>query len=109
MMKEEYKLLEVLGEGAFGQVVRAKHRQFKQNVAIKFIETDFDDLISLRNIIREMSLLRQFTGFNDNIYVAQLIDVVVASPDRVTLDGAEGMFIVMEYVDNDLDKILKNQ
>ena len=70
MMKEEYKLLEVLGEGAFGQVVRAKHRQFKQSVAIKFIETDFEDLITLRNIIREVSLLRQFTGFSDNIYVA---------------------------------------
>ncbi len=69
-MKEEYKLLEVLGEGAFGQVVRAKHRQFKQQVAIKFIETDFDDLITLRNIIREVSLLRQFTAFSDNIYVA---------------------------------------
>lgn len=66
-------------------------------------------MITLRNIIREVSLLRQFTAFSDNIYVAQLIDVVVASPDKVSLDDATGIFLVMEFVDNDLDKILKNQ
>lgn len=57
-LKEDYKLLKVLGAGTFGKVVLAKHRVTKQEVAIKFIETKFNKQTECRNIIRELSILR---------------------------------------------------
>ena len=59
MLKDDYKLKEIIGKGAFGVVLLAKDRKTKQQVAIKFIETQFDYLITCRNVIREISLLRQ--------------------------------------------------
>lgn len=34
---KQYKLVDFLGEGSFGQVVRAKNRETNQKVAIKLI------------------------------------------------------------------------
>ena len=55
---KQYKFLEVLGKGTFGQVIKAKNRKTKQLVAIKFVKTNFNNLVSTRAILREVSLLR---------------------------------------------------
>jgi serine/threonine protein kinase len=35
LLQQDFKLLEICGEGSFGRVVRAKHRVTKKEVAIK--------------------------------------------------------------------------
>ena len=102
----QYKLLNVLGEGTFGKVIQARHRVTKQDVAIKFINTKFEKQSECRNILREISILKQFSQMNENIFVSKLYEVIVASEDRVSLKDAQGIFIVMEYVPNDIKKLL---
>lgn len=53
-LKGKYKLINVIGEGTFGQVVHAKERESGTQCAIKFITADFNDTNSVRNIIREL-------------------------------------------------------
>jgi len=60
-IKSKYKLLNIIGEGTFGQVVQAKERETGQLCAIKCITTDFSDTNNVRNIVRELQILRQFT------------------------------------------------
>ena len=42
----------------------------------------------------------------ENIFVSKLYDVIIASDDKVSLKDAQGIFIVMEYVPNDMKKLL---
>ena len=57
-VKQEYKLMKVLGAGTFGQVVYAKHRKTEKKMAIKFITGKLDSAGKVRNLIRELSILR---------------------------------------------------
>ena len=41
---KEYKLMQILGAGTFGQVIHAKHRQSKKEVAIKFIKGELNSI-----------------------------------------------------------------
>jgi serine/threonine protein kinase len=43
IIKPDYKLLSILGQGTFGQVIHAMHRDSRTNVAIKYIKTKFDN------------------------------------------------------------------
>jgi len=78
---QKYKLKEILGEGAFGKVILAKERTTKKLVAIKYIKDKFDDLISARNALREISILTQFSKMEDNIFTTKLLDIIIASED----------------------------
>ena len=57
-MQMDYKLTEVVGEGANGMIVKARHRQTKKYVAIKKIDCSFKDLIHMKYILRELTILR---------------------------------------------------
>lgn len=57
-LKAKYKLINIIGEGTFGQVVHAKERETGVQCAIKFITADFNDTNSVRNIVRELQILR---------------------------------------------------
>lgn len=55
---EKYDLLSVVGEGSYGLVMRCRHRETGQHVAIKkFLETD-DDLTVKKMAMREIRMLR---------------------------------------------------
>ena len=43
-----YKLKEMLGEGSFGQVFRAKNKLNKQQYAVKLVTTPFDNVYQAR-------------------------------------------------------------
>lgn len=51
---KEYKLIEFLGKGSYGQVVKAKHRETKEIYAIKCLKIDTTNLYLLRYIVREI-------------------------------------------------------
>ena len=50
--------MKILGSGTYGQVVYCLHRKTKKEVAIKFIKGKFDEKQRVRNLIRELSILR---------------------------------------------------
>jgi serine/threonine protein kinase len=53
-LKDDYKLLGVLGEGSYGQVVKGMCRVSKQTVAIKFIKNICESEYDCVKVIREI-------------------------------------------------------
>ena len=53
-VNKDFKLISVLGEGAYGQVIKAFHRQSKRIVAIKNVSCSFEDLVHMRYVLREI-------------------------------------------------------
>ena len=74
---KEYKLLQVLGQGTGGQVIKAKHRESGQIVAVKKVEIAIEDLDHVKYVLREISILRQLSSIEDNIFTIKLFDVVL--------------------------------
>ena len=87
-LSKEFTFMSVLGTGTFGQVVRAKHNATNLDVAIKFINTDFDQINQCRNVLREISILKQLSGMADNIFTNNLLDIIIYGPDQGSLLGA---------------------
>lgn len=54
----EYKIMELLGEGSFGQVVKAQHIKTGNIFAIKLVRNIFDSLYECKKVLREIQILR---------------------------------------------------
>ena len=57
-LKKEYKLTQVLGKGTYGMVVKAVDRKTKKEVAIKYIQGKLASNLKVRNLIRELAIMR---------------------------------------------------
>ena len=75
-IKKEYKVKENLGHGAYGFVYGCKHRQTKQEVAVKVIEVQHDSYF-LKKLLREIIILRKLSDWDENLYSTKLIDFVL--------------------------------
>ena len=105
-MTKNYKLLEVLGKGSFGMVVKARCRKNKEEVAIKYVNCKNNDVIEYKNIIRELQLLTQFSEIDKNIFTTKLHDVIIIQEEKSA--KIKGIFFVMEYMPNDLKKMIQD-
>ena len=57
-VKDKFKIVEVIGEGSYGQVVRAIERETKKVVAIKRISCSSS---KMTYVLREISILKQLS------------------------------------------------
>ena len=57
-VQHKFNLLEVIGEGSGGVVVKATHIKSNVEVAIKKIECSFDDLDHMKYVLREITIMR---------------------------------------------------
>ena len=76
-IKKNYKLLEELGKGSFGTVIKAKHRETGQKVAIKMIKEIDKSTYALRKLLREIIILRKLSEIENNIFTIKLLDVII--------------------------------
>ena len=67
-IRSEYKLLEEMGQGSYGQVVKAMHRKTDQMVAIKLMNNIFLDPYQARKTLREIKILRKLSRFPNNLF-----------------------------------------
>lgn len=96
---EKYDRLEVLGNGVYGTVYRAKDNETGDIVAIKRLHLDEESEDGIPpHIIREISLLRDFQHNN----ILRLLGI--QCPDAL---GSPEFELIFEYLDTDLNKILK--
>ena len=95
VLADKYKVERVLGQGAMGVVVAARHLQLQQRVAIKFLTGRATREVKGR-FLREAQLAYKLR----NEHVARVIDVG-------ELEGGQP-FMVMEYLSGqDLQQVLK--
>jgi len=97
---KHYKVLEPIGQGAYGVVCSAKDEAEGETVAIKKIEDAFGHLTFAKRTLRELRMLRHLRHEN-------LIDV-----RHVFLPGVmstfEDIYVVSELMETDLASILKS-
>jgi mitogen-activated protein kinase 1/3 len=103
---KDYKLKQFLGKGTFGEVVYAKRKSDDREFAIKFLACNFKNKVCIRNYIREISILRQLTSFKCNFAAIRIHDVFVAKKEGEPLEEAKGIFLVTDYIPNDLKKMI---
>ena len=72
-----YKVVEYLGEGTYGSVVKAMHIQTEKLCAIKLVQNCFRDKYCALQISREIKLLRKLTEMKDNIFTTHVIDIIL--------------------------------
>ena len=53
-VSKDYEILEIIGQGAFGQVARAKSRSSGKTYAIKMIQNVFHSSYETKKILREI-------------------------------------------------------
>ena len=103
---KKYQLISHIGQGAFGQVVKAKNFSTGDFVAIKQIKNIFRNYYECRKVMREISILRRLSDMDDNLFTPKLIDIVV--PIRRFKNGKEkfeDLFIIMEYFEYNLNAV----
>ncbi|GAA5958986.1 hypothetical protein JCM8115_000714 [Rhodotorula mucilaginosa] len=101
---DKYRVLEVIGEGAYGVVCSAIHRASGQRVAIKKIAPFDHSMFALRTL-RELKLLRFFA---ENQVSENLITVVdIIKPP--SFDSFQEVYLVQELMETDLHRVIRTQ
>ena len=96
----KYEPIKVLGSGSYGKVIEAVKIKNKKKVAIKRIDSLFEDLIDTKRILREITLLR----FMKNQYIVELIDIEY---DK-TNPNFDSIYLIFECLPSDLKKIFRS-
>eukprot|EP00968_Pinguiococcus_pyrenoidosus_P027094 scaffold7352_cov254-Pinguiococcus_pyrenoidosus.AAC.20 len=91
---ENYHVLERIGEGSFGKVYKGRRKFSGQTVAMKFISKHGKDDRDLRNLRREINILRTLNHEN----IIRMFDVFETEND---------FCVVMEFAQGELYEILE--
>ena len=76
-LKPDYKLLEEMGQGSYGQVLKAQNRKTKELVAIKLMKNIFSDEYSARKTLREIKILRKLSQVPNNLFTTKLLELIL--------------------------------
>ncbi|CAJ1457794.1 unnamed protein product [Effrenium voratum] len=114
---QRFTVLEAVGQGAYGVVCSAKDEQTGDTVAIKKIESAFDDITFAKRTLRELKILRHLRHENlidiRQALVPSCPDVEMCAFARfVFLPGLksnfEDIYVISELMETDLASILKS-
>ncbi|KAJ6591684.1 kinase-like protein [Mycena vulgaris] len=98
-VKKRWKLIREMGAGAYGVVISAGDEITGETVAIKLVSRVFDKIQLAKRALREITLLRHFTGHAN---ITGLIDAKMISPE------SNEIYIFMEPMEADLHQIIKS-
>ncbi|KAJ7155525.1 kinase-like protein [Mycena crocata] len=98
-VKKRWKLIREMGSGAYGVVISAGDEISGETVAIKLVSRVFDKIQLAKRALREITLLRHFTGHAN---ITGLIDAKMISPN------SNEIYIFMEPMEADLHQIIKS-
>lgn len=108
IIKQNYSITRFMGEGSYGEVVKARHRTTREVVAIKMLKFNFNNIHLIRNVIRELAILRQLTMMDNNYFTITLKELVVPVDieTEAGLKKLNHLFIVTEFVETDMQKLI---
>ncbi|OWZ45106.1 extracellular signal-regulated kinase 1/2 [Cryptococcus neoformans c45] len=99
-----YHVVDVIGEGAYGVVASAVHRPSGSKVAIKKIAPFDHSMFALRTL-RELKLLKYFAeeGVSENII--SVLDIIKPP----SYDTFKEVYLVQELLETDLHRVIRTQ
>ena len=104
-LPERYKPGEIIGSGAYGIILSAIDTQNNnQVVAIKKLKS-ISDIIDLKRIAREILIMKYCQHEN----IIPLFDVIIHLNKNKTLNKIADVYLVMEKMDSDLQKIIASK
>jgi len=96
----DYLCEKLLGTGSYGKVALATKKSTNQKVAIKRMENIFDDETDCKRILREISLMRRLK----HPFLVELVEILQPKSPQ----SFDTLYVVMEYAESDLKKIIKS-
>jgi mitogen-activated protein kinase 1/3 len=100
-IESKYKLMKIMGHGAYGVVISAKDTMNGQEYAIKKCHKVFEYPEDAKRILREMKLMRAF----DHPNVIRMVDLIPPPPGSSVF---EDVYIVQDLMDTDLRRIIES-
>ena len=76
-VEEYYDVLEYIGSGSFGQVIKAQAKDTGEIFAIKLIKNVFADTYHCKKVLREVVIMRQLSKMVRNVFTTRLHDVIL--------------------------------
>ena len=107
-MKAEYEIVKLLGQGSFGKVYEGTHIKTQKRVAIKMMKNLFDNEYDSKRLISEIQILLQLSNVPHNQFTPRIHDIIASEFDSTSDEPVQYLFIVMEYVNTDLKKVLND-
>ena len=100
-----YEVREQIGKGSYSTVYRSVHTASGRTVALKVMNKPLEYFYSVKQLLREVTLLRQIQKLGGGKHVVNLLDVIVPGGD---ISSAPAVILVLEYFDYSLADILAN-
>ncbi|PWN39394.1 putative MAP kinase Kpp2 [Ceraceosorus guamensis] len=97
---QNYTVVDVIGEGAYGVVCSAIHNPSQTRVAIKRI-TPFDHSMFCLRTLREIKLLRHFNHEN----IISILDMI--RPDDY--ERFQEVYLIQELMETDMHRVIRTQ
>ena len=103
-LPERYKPGEIIGSGAYGIILSATDTESNQVVAIKKLKS-ISDIIDLKRVAREILIMKYCQHEN----IIPLFDVIIHLNKNNSLNKIADVYLVMEKMDSDLQKIIASK
>ncbi|KAI8069409.1 mitogen-activated protein kinase [Gongronella butleri] len=97
---DQYEIVDVVGEGAYGVVCSAVHKPTGQTVAIKRI-MPFDHAMFCLRTLREIKLLKYFNHEN----IISILDIVKPR----SIDDFTEVYLIQELMETDMHRVIRTQ
>ncbi|KAJ2960525.1 hypothetical protein NQZ79_g4101 [Umbelopsis isabellina] len=97
---DQYEVVDIVGEGAYGVVCSALHKPTGQTVAIKRIQPFEHAMFCLRTL-REIKLLRYFNHEN----IISILDIVRPK----SIDEFNDVYLIQELMETDMHRVIRTQ
>ncbi|CAO3609351.1 unnamed protein product [Mucor fragilis] len=97
---DQYDVIDIVGEGAYGVVCSAVHKPTGQMVAIKRI-LPFDHAMFCLRTLREIKLLKYFNHEN----IISILDIMKPK----TIDDFTEVYLIQELMETDMHRVIRTQ
>ena len=88
--------------------MKARHIKTNKVVAIKLMKKLFDHLYTSKKLVSEIQIMRKLSSIANNEFTPLIYDVIVPEIVNDSKTKLSHLFIVMEFIDSDLQKLMKH-